>query len=227
MRGRSHVACAAAGWVLAAPSIATALGHVLGPVDLLASLAVAAGAGMGPDLDHPSATIARTHGVVSRLVAEAVQAVTGGHRHATHWLATGVAVAVAVSAAGSRWPRWTLAVALAVCGAWALRVVVPEELGRGFWAPVAAAGAGFAAYRLGGGGWWVGAAVGFGWWAHILCDWVGVEAGVPLFGPLDRRRHALGLLDRGGRLEVLIAGVAAAGAVLLTAFYLTSWSQPV
>jgi len=46
--------------------------------------ALSAGAGILPDLDHPSATLAHTFGFLTKAVAEIVGKVSGGHRHGTH-----------------------------------------------------------------------------------------------------------------------------------------------
>src|SRR5699024_10210060 len=56
----------------------------------LAGSVVATGAALLPDIDHPSATIARSAGAASRLATSAVSSVAG-HRGATHTL---LAVAV-------------------------------------------------------------------------------------------------------------------------------------
>ena len=219
MMGRSHVVCAAAGWALLAPPLAAALDHPLDPVGFVATLAVAAGAGVGPDIDHPNATVARTHGFISNALAEVIERVSGGHRRATHWLATGVAVGVAVTMAERLSPRWALAVALAICGAWALRVSNGDCFDRDG-APFIAAAVGFAAYL------WVppvglvGAAVGFGWCAHIVCDWVCRGDGVPLLGPVDRERYAAHLFRIGGRGEARVAWLASVAAAAVAGRFL-------
>lgn len=244
MLGRSHVAVAAAGWALAAPPVAAALGRPLRPVELVASLAVAAGAGVGPDIDHPDATIAHTHGPLSHAVAELVHETCGGHRGATHWLATGAGLGLVLAAVGALWPRWTLAVALGLCGAWAARCSLPRDVAwhdRVFWSPVGAAAAGWLAYTAMTGAWWVPAAVAWGWCVHPLCDAAASErrpgCGVPMFGlplPTDgdgrlaelgrwsRRRVAWGLVTFGGPGEHAIAFVCSAVAVVATCWHVTT-----
>ncbi len=229
MKGRSHVACAAAGWALLAPPVAAAFGHRLGPAEFVASLAVAAGAGVGPDIDHPHATIAHTHGFVSRWAAEAVEELAGGHRGATHWLSTGAAIGLALTAVGLLWPRWTLAVALALCGAWAARCSLPRDVrwhDRVFWSPVGAALAGWMAYTATAGAWWVGLAVAWGWCVHPICDAVASErrpgCGVPLWGPWSRERVAWGLVEFGGMGENLIAVACSAITVVVACWHVTA-----
>lgn len=221
MMGRSHVACAAASWALVITPAAALLGHPLSPVDLVASLAVAGGAGIGPDIDHPQATIARTHGFVSKALAEGVEALAGGHRGATHWLVTAGAVGALVAAAGVVWPCWTLALAVALCGAWAARCSLPAHYDRAFWAPVGAALAGWALYAHTAGAWWVGLAVAWGWAAHPLCDAVtsDIGEGPPLLGPFSSSRIGFGLLSFGGLGENLVASGATAAALALTGWH--------
>lgn len=223
MLGRSHVACAAAGWAVAAPTVAALFGQHLDPLGYVASLAVAAGSGVGPDIDHPGATISHTHWPVSKLVSELVHDLGGGHRKVTHWLTTGVLVGAVVTAAGVVWPRWTLAVVLGICGAWALRVTISRRDDPVFWAPTLAAAAGVAAYLwVPDGAWWVGLAVGFGWCAHIVCDWVCRGSGVPLFGPFTRERFDVGLFRIGGPVEHVIAGMAAGAVVVVGIWFVTA-----
>lgn len=65
-------------------------GIPLDPLSVLILAPIAAGAALLPDLDHPSATMARTLGPVSRQLARFVSAVGGGHRGLTHSLAGAV-----------------------------------------------------------------------------------------------------------------------------------------
>src|SRR5699024_1553359 len=58
--------------------------------EVLAGTVVAAGAALLPDIDHPSATIARSAGAASKLASSAISS-AAGHRGATHTL---LAVAV-------------------------------------------------------------------------------------------------------------------------------------
>lgn len=221
MIGKSHVACAAAGWALLAPPLAEALGLPMGLPLLAISLPIAAGAGVAPDIDHPDATIARTHGIVSRLLSRTVHKISGGHRHATHWLSTGAAAGLAVALAAARWPQWSIAVAMATCGAWTIRLAMPYRWDR-TGAPFFALGLAALAYMLAPPTWWLGPAVAYGFTIHILCDWVCKGTGVPLFGlPWSRsskRRHAAGLLLIASPAEAAVAKLAVTVCVLAVAY---------
>ncbi|HLR94915.1 MAG TPA: metal-dependent hydrolase [Jiangellaceae bacterium] len=106
MMGGHHAISGAATW-LALTGTATigdrALGAGLldltGP-EVLAGAVVATGAALLPDIDHPTATIARSAGAASKLATTAVSSATG-HRGATHTLLA-VAVFTLVGALASR-----------------------------------------------------------------------------------------------------------------------------
>lgn len=91
MMGGHHAISGAATW-LAVTGSATigdrALGagvlDLTGP-EVLAGTVVASGAALLPDIEHPSATIARSAGAVSKLASSATSS-AAGHRGATHTL---------------------------------------------------------------------------------------------------------------------------------------------
>lgn len=185
MEGRTHIATTAAVWTAVAPLAATMTGQHLTPVTWLASTLVAAGWGLGPDIDHPEATIAATHGPLSRPVTRIVSRLTGGHRGATHTVRAALVVAGAAWAAATWWPAPAVAVSLALPGAWALTAMsfaAHGEMGRlaGHWArrlldarivpPAAALLLGLAAASAGLPAWWVAPTALVGWIAHLAGD---------------------------------------------------------
>lgn len=107
--GHTHVLSGVAGWLLLGqPLLAAAEGSAAlagadlpapSPAALAAATLVAGGAAMWPDVDHPSATIARTYGPLWQPVARAVEALAGGHREATHSLAFVLLTAIGATAA--------------------------------------------------------------------------------------------------------------------------------
>lgn len=99
--GRAHVLITAATWAAAAPPVAAALDRPLQGPALLASTAVAATAALGPDWDHPDATLARCGGPLTRPAAHLVAALAGGHRRGTHTLLCAVLVTAAAALLGS------------------------------------------------------------------------------------------------------------------------------
>lgn len=149
---------------------------------------------MLPDLDHPQATISRSLGPLTRILSAATEAVSGGHRQATHSL-LGVLVFTAFT--------------------WVLTLAQDAELGRamlGVWLSLLFVSAATAlqlpcprilriAVGIGGAVLLVVAstqqaftldvviwAVGVGAAAHVIGDLLTRE-GCPLLWPLSRRRH--------------------------------------
>ena len=95
MMGRDHALSGA----LVFAALATSL-HVSG-AHLAAGVALSAGAGMLPDIDHPDTTISRSFGFLTQAFAWLVDRLSGGHRHGTHSF-VGIAVFTAGAfAAGS------------------------------------------------------------------------------------------------------------------------------
>lgn len=107
MLGRSHALSGAVGWLAGCATVAVVGVHPQS-VTVAVGAAVSAGFALAPDIDHPSSTVARTLGPVSRLFAHGVAGLAGaarrgscdhcraesdrgGHRAATH---TGVFAAV-------------------------------------------------------------------------------------------------------------------------------------
>ena len=90
MLGRDHALSGA--FVLAALA---PLMHVPGDT-LPAAIALGAGAGVLPDIDHPDSTISRSFGFLTEAFNWLVDRVSGGHRHGTHSI-----VGIAVFTAGA------------------------------------------------------------------------------------------------------------------------------
>lgn len=85
MMGASHAVSGAAAWVALTSTAPIALGtHPLEPLGVVLGALVTAGAALLPDADHHSATIARSGGFLTRGLASAAGAASGGHRHGLH-----------------------------------------------------------------------------------------------------------------------------------------------
>ena len=91
MMGGHHAISGTAAWMALAGS-ATVMGNVVGldlwdldPAQVVAGAVVATGAALLPDIDHPSATISRSGGGLTKALTRAVSSVAG-HRGATHTL---------------------------------------------------------------------------------------------------------------------------------------------
>lgn len=168
--------------------------------EMAAFAAVTAGYGLLPDIDHPSATMARVLGPVTRALAGVVGALAGGHRKGTHtvWFALLVIVGL-----GLLLPLWgpTAAVTLFV-GLFFTAMVLrlgprprtgPAELS---YALVAAAGTAAILFLLPE-AWWIPWAVGLGVVAHLLADGLTVELISPAW-PVSKVRVGLPILGRTG-----------------------------
>lgn len=110
MMGGHHAISGAAAWLALTASASIgdrALGagalDLTGP-EVLAGTVVAAGAALLPDIDHPSATIARSAGAASKLATSAVSS-AAGHRGATHTLLA--VVAFTLLGAVATWLDWS------------------------------------------------------------------------------------------------------------------------
>lgn len=87
MMGGHHAVSGAAAWFAVTSTAPFALGLVpLADSSVLVGAFVTAGAALLPDIDHRSATIARSGGMVTWAVSTAASAASGGHRHGLHSL---------------------------------------------------------------------------------------------------------------------------------------------
>jgi membrane-bound metal-dependent hydrolase YbcI (DUF457 family) len=80
MLGRDHALSGALAFAALAPTL-----HVTG-ANLATGIALGAGAGLLPDIDHPDSSVALSFGFVSNGFSWLVEKISGGHRHATHAL---------------------------------------------------------------------------------------------------------------------------------------------
>ncbi|SDB93570.1 Membrane-bound metal-dependent hydrolase YbcI, DUF457 family [Raineyella antarctica] len=83
MLGRTHATSGVALALAAVPAL-TGLGVLGNAWSIPLVAAAAAGGAMMPDFDHPSATIARSLGPISKGLASLVGHISGGHRQGTH-----------------------------------------------------------------------------------------------------------------------------------------------
>jgi len=80
MLGRDHALSGALAFAALAPTL-----HVTG-ADLATGVALGAGAGLLPDIDHPDSSVALSFGFLTNSFSWLVEKVSGGHRHGTHAL---------------------------------------------------------------------------------------------------------------------------------------------
>ncbi|WP_407344874.1 metal-dependent hydrolase [Pengzhenrongella phosphoraccumulans] len=103
MMGGHHAISGAAAWVAVTSTVPFTLGaHPLPVASVVFGALVTAGAALLPDVDHRSATIARSGGVFTWGLSAAASTVSGGHRHGLHSILA-VAGFTVLSAALGRW----------------------------------------------------------------------------------------------------------------------------
>ncbi|WP_456283737.1 metal-dependent hydrolase [Microbacterium sp. JZ101] len=195
MMGTSHAASGAAAWIALTATTLPALGaHELAPAAVLLGAPIAAGAALLPDADHHSATIAHSVPIAGRLAAGVVGAVSGGHRKGMHSLLAVLGVIVGMRFLGevvwhpdgSAEPyHLGVAIAVAACTAFALKVLRIARRWPLAWAGGAALGAaaGFLAPAQTS---WLPWCVGVGYLAHLAGDLL-TTGGIPLLWPIRVR----------------------------------------
>lgn len=195
MLGHTHALSGAAAWLALTSTSVTALGWSQAtPVIALSGAVLAAGAALQPDLDTAQGTIAHSLPGVSRPLAQAVAAASGGHRHGTHGV-IGIAAFTALAWAACHAPTTTLwgrpvpaaagiyAVILVALALKALELVRGRVLGStlGPWI-VALGTAGWLTWQSSYHWPWLPQVVALGALVHILGDGLTVE-GVPWLWP--------------------------------------------
>lgn len=232
MMGPTHSASGAAAGIGTAIALASSGVVPVTAAEAVVFTGVTAGAALLPDLDHPSATIARTFGPVSKAASKLVNFLAGGHRKGTHTL-IGVAVATAGTWAlvsmGNVWATLGLFFVLLTFTLHSWLRPVSEKLGPLGSFALAAAITTAVAYNLPSAmsAPTLALAVAVGGLAHILGDAV-THSGVPtLLSPLGgwRTIHALpkGLrFSASGPMDKVLLFVFSATAAVLLALSLVS-----
>ena len=226
MLGSTHALSSAAVFLAAAFPLSHYVHH-LTPLTAAVGTVVCAGAGLLPDLDHPSASPAQAFGPISKTAARAIARISGGHRHATHSL-LGLTICGALAAAAYL-NVWTLAAVIWLCMGLGVRALWrrPKNRpnGRLDWRDIAglvhAAVAAYVAYRLTHSGLdlsMIPFAVALGYAVHLIGD-SATETGVNWWWP-DRKRYRWASVDTGKSVEkwVVVPGLYAgiAATVLMT-----------
>ena len=236
MMGRDHALTGACAFAAVAPWLPASGGY------LAAGVALTAGAGVLPDIDHPDSTVARTFGFATAAFAWIVARISGGHRHGTHSL-IGIAVFTAgayaagkyqaAAPAGGGHPGWCLNLApaglyLTLLYSAAFRSLKigshhGDLLGAAAAAGTIWTGADLAAFTS----WHVpllALATAAGCAAHIAGDML-THGGCPLLYPLSR--HEFGLLPEPARITTnKWAEHWIVSPCLLTAFLVLAWRAP-
>jgi len=212
MMGHTHATSAVVAWLGVAPFV-SAHAHHLTPMSIAAGTLVAGGAGMLPDLDHHSGTIANTFGPLTKGLCRFVAAISGGHRWITHSLfGAGVFIALAHGATHN---FWAVTATIWLCMGLAVRALWGpprrnEPNGRLDWRDIAglahALAAALVAWAIAASGFDVGVlpwAVGVGYLAHLLGDSM-TEHGLPVVLWPIRWRLRIATIDTGKSAEKLV-----------------------
>jgi membrane-bound metal-dependent hydrolase YbcI (DUF457 family) len=225
MLGHSHATSGALAWAAAAPTLGPALFDVhLEAGDVLLGTLLCAGAALLPDLDHPEGTIAHFFGPVSRLLSRIVNAVSGGHRHATHSLLF-AALAGAGTWAGERYLGQYfvlgLVFVLVALASRALHLCPPGEGIRSWGVVVSEAlvGTWVVDRWLPGVPDWLPHVVALGCLVHVLGDCL-TDRGCPVLWPIGKRIGVPIIDHTGNRLETtLLSPAMAVGALAALWFF--------
>lgn len=204
--GQTHVLSGAVVWLAAVPVLSRDdwLGSYaveLSAGQVIAGAVVAAGAGLLPDIDHPSGRIANTLGPITRTMCRWISRVAGGHRYATHSLAFAAAMGAVMwlLAEHFRYGWWA---ALFVLVGFGLRGLGLDFKGHPVWSGlkdcVTAGGAVYLMHDLDMG--FAGIAVTLGCLAHLLGDCL-TPRGCLLLWPVPWRMETVLVPRTDGRVE--------------------------
>jgi membrane-bound metal-dependent hydrolase YbcI (DUF457 family) len=213
--GKTHALSGVTAWLAAVPVIDQVV--ALGWREVAAGAVITAGAAMLPDLDHPSSSIARSWGPITRLLSRLVARVSGGHRHATHSLLFALLCGGLAWWAGLAGGWWVLTPVFLVASL-AIGTLYRSKGPRN---EALAAGLALAVHLGEVRTDWLGLAIGLGCLAHVLGDMLTPER-CPLLWP-SRRRYGIGLFTTDTWRERVFAGLlVAANAVLI--IHLAGWT---
>jgi membrane-bound metal-dependent hydrolase YbcI (DUF457 family) len=210
--GRSHVIVSATGYLAVAASLPAIAGtHPLTPAQIGATVAVAGGAGLIPDLDLRGSSISRALPPISMGLSYCLSRLCGGHRQGSHGLlfaaVLGVALSLGLASSSSRFVAAGLAL---LCCALVLRCLTEARglVCAGLAAlPALAVSAVAPAQAL-------VVAVVVGVLFHDLADAL-TQEGVPPLYPFSKKRLRLPLVRTGDWRETAVAGLAGLVALYL------------
>jgi membrane-bound metal-dependent hydrolase YbcI (DUF457 family) len=232
MMGHTHALSGAVGWMALVPLLQgeNFLGatYDLGPGEIIAGALVCAGAALLPDIDHRSATVTQTYGVVTQGLSRVVNWVFGGHRNGTHSLlfaalAGGGAHALGVFSPTAGQVLVFLLIGLALRG---LGLGVPKhQAASGVINAMVTAGIVLALFVSGVNYEWLGVAVAVGCLLHFVGDML-THMGCPLLWPVSGYRVGQNLgFSTDGRVERFLVTPGLTIAVILFSVYLFPWTE--
>lgn len=204
MLGRAHLVVGAAGFIGAVVPLMDAAGYPMSPGEVACGTAVAAGAAMLPDLDHPQATVSRSLGPVSWMASRLVSRIAGGHRNGTHSLLAcalvGLGMQALIDVSGEN--LWAVFAICFLCLSLVTRVLLD---GHSAITTTILAGLGAAACLAVSPSFsWLAVAVTSGYALHLAGDIVTPE-GIPPLWPVSKTRVRFPMVATGGKREQLVA----------------------
>jgi membrane-bound metal-dependent hydrolase YbcI (DUF457 family) len=227
MMGKGHVAVGTCGFLCFGQLASSLGGHPLASAELAAGTIVAGGAALLADLDHPQATIAGSLGILTRGLSNAVNRLSGGHRHGTHSLLAAALVSVGLATALNGAAGEYVALGVVFFAASLVLRLLTEARGAvcaSLAAIVALVVMTVAPTRN-----WLLVAVEVGYLSHLWADYITVE-GIPLFWPVFRKQRSIAFIGHTeSRREKLLArgcGVLAVCLLLLALVPLWRSAQP-
>lgn len=202
--GRGHATSGATVW-LAGCAAARLLDVDLDPAVYTVGTAVCAGWALAPDLDHPSSTVARSVGPLSRGFARVLGRIGAavhehtrtrwdrrdldGHRTLTHTLPWAVLCGVLGVVAGRWGGQWIAAILVFFAASVGVQAALPPRWRRVRKLPIpvptaAALALAYMAFQFTpGSGWWLGLAVGVGVLTHCVGDML-TDGACPVLWPI-------------------------------------------
>lgn len=189
MMGVGHALLGTATWSVTATTVLPHFGIDPTPQVLILGAFPIAGVALRPDIDHPSATMANSGGFITKGIAQATNAISGGHREGTHrlwFLFACLAVDMAILTIFGKWGALALFGIYTAFGAQALaKTPLYARMNRkwqkhtgmfaSLWCWAVAAAVTLAAYYVFPGDdigdwWWLAVALFMGHASHLLGD---------------------------------------------------------
>ncbi|MDA2807911.1 metal-dependent hydrolase [Nocardiopsis suaedae] len=232
MMGHSHALSGAVGWMALVPVLdgTEVLGITfhMGPGEIIAGALVCAGAALVPDLDHKSATITQTYGILTKTLGAFLNWAFGGHRNGTHSLLFALLMG-AIAQGTTLWSEMAAQIFVFLLVGIAFNGLGfgmdKNRTASGVINAMVTAGITLALYSAGTDYTWLGAAVALGCLLHFAGD-IATHMGVPLLWPFTGYRVGQNVgFKTDGKVERNVVTPALTIAVVLYGFYLFDWPE--
>ncbi|RNL82096.1 metal-dependent hydrolase [Halostreptopolyspora alba] len=232
MMGHSHALSGAVGWMAIVPLVQGqeffTIRFDLGPGEIIAGALVCAGAALVPDLDHKSATITQTYGLVTKTLSALFNWLFGGHRNGTHSLLF-AALMGGLAQALVMWSELAVQVMVFLLLGIAFNGLgfgmEKNRVASGVLNALVTAGITLALFISGVDYAWIGTAVAFGCLLHFVGD-IATRMGVPLLWPVAGYRFGQNVgFDTDGSVERHVVTPILTIGLVLYSVYLFPWPE--